>query len=81
MVRVNEAMDLAEAISQAATMTPQEHAAIKVTQADINLWDWCKTALRESRNWREDDPATNEHLFQLDTTAQKLLAAHRLGIR
>lgn len=58
-------------------MNPEQFAKIKVTQSDIDLWQWCKTAIRESANWRQDDAATNEHLFRLDTQGEKLLAAHR----
>lgn len=61
-------------------MTPEEMESVKVTEADLALWQWCKTAIRESANWREDDE-TNEHLFRLDTQGAKLMAAHRLGLR
>ena len=61
-------------------MDPKTYNEIKVTEDDIALWQWCKTAIRESANWREDDE-TNEHLFRLDTQGAKLMAAHRLGLR
>jgi len=48
-----------------------------VIQSDINLWEWCKTAIRESGTWPKDEAETNTHLYQLDTTAMKLIAAHR----